>query len=75
MKKSEIAMLEKTYSAEVEGALNNYPWMMQTRSLKTAKKLVDDGLLQQVTEQYHGVTISGYELTELGRLVYCMQCK
>jgi len=67
-------LLEKAYEAEVNSALNkNIPHLMQTKS-KTAKKLVDDLLLAEKEIVFNGVTIKGYELTEAGRMMYCINC-
>lgn len=70
----ELKMLEKAYEAEVNAALNkNIPHLMQTKS-KTAKKLVGDLLLAEKEIVFNGVTIKGYELTNAGRVMYCINC-
>jgi len=74
MNKKERDLLEKAYEAEIHSAMNkNIPHLMQTKS-KTAKKLVDDLLLAEKTIVFNGVTVKGYELTDAGRLVYCVGC-
>lgn len=74
MDKKERNLLEKAYEAEVNAALNkNIPHLMQTKS-KTAKKLVDDLLLAEKEIVFNGVTIKGYELTNAGRIMYCINC-
>lgn len=70
--KKELALLEKAFAAEIEAALSKSGlYMMQTRS-KLAESLVDEGLLVKVTENFGNYSISGYALTEAGRLCYCM---
>ena len=75
--KAEIALLEKAFSAEIEGAMNKCPRLMQTKS-KLAVKMVDEGLLTRVTENFGRppfvVRLEGYELTHAGRLLYCLSC-
>lgn len=71
MKKSELAILEKAFAAELNGAVSpSRIHVFQTRS-KVAKKLMDEGYLRFVETSYAGVRISGYELTHAGRLAYC----
>ena len=78
MDKRELALLEKAYCAEVNGALSKAPHLMQTKAVKLADKLVADGLLRKVDTRLHGgpftVHLQGYELTEAGRLAYCLTC-
>ena len=70
-------MLEKAYAAEVNGALTGGFGLMQTRS-KIAAKLVEDGYLRPTEEtlrdRFGVIKVRGYELTDLGRLTYCMSC-
>lgn len=71
MKKTELAILERVFEAEVRGALSrNGIHLFQTKS-KLAKKLADEGYLIFTEMNFQGMTISGYELTHLGRLTYC----
>lgn len=72
MRARELKMLEKAYAAEVNGALGNGIQIMQTRGTDTADQLVNEGYLRRVKETHFGVTIEGYLLTDLGRLIYCM---
>jgi hypothetical protein len=65
--------LEKVFCREIDGFLP-----FQSRS-KTAKRLAELGYLSEYTrtftpDRFGSVTISGYELTHLGRLAYCMSC-
>lgn len=76
MNKREKELLERAFGQEVESALNGGAHLIQTRS-DIAKKLVDDGLLRESEITLQGkfpVKIKGYELTEAGRLAYCMTC-
>jgi hypothetical protein len=73
----ELDLLGKVFDAEVQGALTGGCSLYQTRKLALALKLVGDGLLRECVEVFGGrfpVTIKGFELTELGRLTYCMTC-
>ena len=79
MNKKENELLEKAYAAEVESALNHsrIQRIMQTKSKTLAEKLVSDGMLRKVSERFNGsfpCTVDGYELTELGRMSYCLSC-
>jgi len=75
--RKELALLEKAFAAEVEAAINCAPCLVQTHS-KLASKLVDDGLLREVSEVLgkgpFAVRLDGFALTELGRMTYCMSC-
>ncbi len=76
MTKSELAILEKAFAAEIDGALSGGLRLFQSRS-KVAKHLVAEGYLREVTEHHGGVMrvrVTGYELTEVGRLAYCLSC-
>ena len=78
MNKKEIALLERAYTAEVEAALSkSRVHVMQTKAKTLADKLVSDGLLMAASVHTPGpwpCTVEGYELTEAGRLAYCMTC-
>lgn len=74
MTKPELALLEKAFEAEIEGALKHGPRLFQSKS-NLAKKLVAKGYLVESEAVLGGrfpVRIKGYELTELGRLEYCI---
>lgn len=71
MNKKELQILEKAFEAEIKGALCAHGiHLLQTKS-KVAVKLVEEGYLRPAQVKFQGVTISGYELTQLGRLAYC----
>ncbi len=78
MNKKEIALLERAYAAEVNAALSKSGvHVMQTKAKKLADKLVADGLLREISMRPPGpwpCTVEGYELTEAGRLAYCLTC-
>ncbi len=79
MNKRELALLERAFSAEVEAAINKTGLhLMQTKATKVADKLVSDGLLRKVSTSVGNgpltIRLSGYELTEVGRMAYCMTC-
>jgi hypothetical protein len=71
MKKTELAILEKAYAAEVDAAFSTHGiHLLQTKS-KVAAMLAEEGYLHFTSMKFQGVTISGYELTHLGRITYC----
>jgi hypothetical protein len=72
-----LALLEKAFMAEIDAALNAGIWIMQSRS-KLAKELVDSGHLipaEMNTAGRFPIKVTGYALTHLGRLEYCVSCK
>lgn len=77
--RAEMKLLGKVYGAEVYAALSKMPWtsVYQTKSPKI-KHLREQGLVREAETQSPGgvfsVKIKGWELTELGRLTYCMSC-
>lgn len=66
--KSQLAILEKTFGAEISGRLP-----FQTKA-KAARELVKSGHLEHGEEMIHGVRVKGYWLTDLGRMTYCKSC-
>ena len=77
MNKKELQLLEKAFDAEVHAALSGGLHLIQTRQ-KLAEKMVADGLLAEKTIILGGrfpVTVKGFELTEFGRMTYCMGCE
>lgn len=79
MTKRELELLGRAFAAEVNGETNKSPPVLQTRS-KLAVKLCYDGLLAETdiwwpsVSHPMAVTIRGYELTDLGRWLYCESC-
>ena len=75
-----MKLLGEVYAAEVYGALSKRPWgaIFQTRS-KKIKTLREQGLVREAEGRLgqgpFAVTIKGWELTDLGRIVYCMSCE
>lgn len=76
MNKRELALLERAFDAEVTEALNGTGlFVIQTRS-KLAEKLEREGLLRRQSIRMDvglPFEVSGYALTELGRMTYCME--
>lgn len=71
MKKTELAILEKSFNAEINAAFCAHGiHLFQTKS-KVAQKLAEEGYLNFTSLDFQGCTISGYELTHAGRLTYC----
>lgn len=68
MNKKSLELLEKVFSAEIEGRLP-----FQTNA-KLAQDLCREGMLEQDEVLINGVNVSGYWLTELGRMTYCQSC-
>lgn len=72
MNARENGILERAFLSEVNGEE-----LFQTKS-KLAKQLAYDGFLEEATYTLDGrlpVTVSGYRLTNLGRLTYCIGCE
>ena len=80
MKKAEYAMLEKVFAAEIDGALSHsgIHLYQASKSNKIILKLRDEGYVREATITLGGrfpVEITGWELTDIGRLSYCMACE
>lgn len=70
---TDLDLLGKAFAAEIDAALSKSQlYMMQTKATKRADALVADGMLRKVSHTLGRCTVSGYALTELGRLTYCM---
>jgi hypothetical protein len=74
MNKQELAILERTFTLEIDSALNKGPYLLQTKS-KVAAKMAQEGYLEAAQEVFHGVVLKGYRLTHLGRMTYCESCE
>lgn len=74
MNTKDLALLERAFAAEVRGAIQKCPRLMQTKATARADALVADGLLTKAAEMWSGARIEGYELTHAGRLLYCATC-
>ena len=71
MTKTKLAALEKVFAAEVDGRL---PFQSKA---KIFKQLHVDGLIEPMTIVLGGrlpVSVSGYQLTHAGRIMYCASC-
>lgn len=67
-----LSALEKVFAAEVEDRLP-----FQSRA-KVYSELCADGLVKSMQRIYGGrfpVTVSGYQLTHAGRIIYCESCR
>lgn len=63
--------LERVFAAEIEGRLP-----FQSKAL-VYLDLQDKGLVEPMQRTFGGrfpVTVSGWQLTELGRILYCSSC-
>lgn len=75
MNKPTMALLEKAFAAEIDFALKQSILPLIHTKSKLAKKLAEEGLLLWVNEVVPGefpVRVSGYMLTDLGRMEYCL---
>lgn len=70
MRKAELLFLEKIFAEEITGG------MLQSKS-KMAKKLQDEGYIQEIEKHFGPVVCKGYILTLMGNATYCMSdlCK
>ncbi len=78
MNKRQIVLLEKAFAAEIEHAIEKKGSGLLHKKSKIADQLVTDGYLQWVSFTLPGrfpVTVSGYALTEFGRITYCFSCE
>lgn len=70
--KKTLNALERVFVAEIDGRL---PFQSKA---KVFRELCDADLLAPMSKVYGGspfpVTVSGYELTHRGRILYCQQC-
>lgn len=74
MDSKRLNLLERAFEAELNAALNGHGLhLMQTKSA-LAGKLVDEGYLAKCKVVLSGTSIEGYELSESGRMAYCMRC-
>ena len=74
MNKKELAILERAFESEFKAALEKTPLPIQGKG-KIYKKMVDDHLLEPYTGIWRGINITGYVLTHVGRMAYCMTCE
>lgn len=76
---AELRALEKVFSHEVERAVGPRPHGLPFQSRAAIyKRLAAQGLVEAVTVNFgsgpFAVSVSGYELTHAGRLLYCASC-
>jgi hypothetical protein len=76
MKAKDLKLLERVFEAEINGALSGAPRCAQIKS-KRMIFLQHEGYVQETTVTLPGrfpIKVTGWELTEFGRLTYCMSC-
>lgn len=76
MNAKDLKLLERVFEAEISSAINGGPYVAQIKS-KRMLDLEKEGYVQRHTEVLGGrfpLKISGWILTELGRVTYCMSC-
>ena len=70
--KATLKALERIFAAEIEGRL---PYQSKARIFT---KLADDGLVAPMERRFghdrFAVTVTGWQLTHAGRLLYCSNC-
>lgn len=70
--KATLVALEKVFIAEIDGRL---PFQSKA---KVFLRLCDEGLLAPMERKFGGrfpVTVTGYQLTHAGRIMYCSYCE
>lgn len=71
--KKDLAVLEKIFAAEIEGRL---PYQSKARSMTA---LCERGLVAPMARKFgddrFAVTVTGFQLTHRGRILYCESCK
>jgi hypothetical protein len=72
MTKATFNALERVFAAEIEGRL---PYQSKA---KIYQALCDDGLVAPMQRRFgsdrFAVTVTGWELTHAGRILYCLEC-
>lgn len=71
MSTTDYKILERIFAAEIE---NRLPAQVKSKHLA---RLEAEGLIRTSTKELYGrfpVTITGWELTLLGNLTFCMEC-
>ena len=72
--KATIRALERVFAAEIEGRL---PFQSKA---KIFRQLADEGLIEPMERKFAGdrifgaVTVTGWQLTHAGRILYCCSC-
>lgn len=74
MDKKRLALLERAFMAEINTAVGHHQMHMMQTKAALAEKMVEEGYLAKCTVKSFGATFSGYELTHVGRMAYCMEC-
>lgn len=72
MNKRELDLLEEIYGYEIEAALGTRITDVHPSRSNVAKRLEESGYIQLVTRQVApNCRLTGWVLTELGRMTYC----
>lgn len=76
--KRELKMLERIFAAEIDHALreSTVPFCFQSNS-KLISAMAEKQLVEEVKYTLGGrfpMTITGWQLTERGRITYCATC-
>lgn len=74
MDNKRLKLLERAYEAEITAALSGHGLHMMQTKAALAETMVEEGYLAKCKETVSGVTIEGYELTDVGRMAFCMEC-
>jgi hypothetical protein len=77
VKKSHLRALEKVFAKDIENALAHRNLPFQSTA-KVYRELEAEGMVRSVTVKvgtgWSAVEVTGWELTQLGHLSYCMEC-
>jgi hypothetical protein len=73
VKKSHYKALERVFGAEIEGRLP-----LQSKA-KVFEELEKEGMVERYTRRFGvdcfgEIAVTGWSLTQLGRLAYCLEC-
>lgn len=74
MTKRDLQILERIFSAEIDGRL---PFQSNSKNMQ---RLADEGYIEPMTrrlgiDRFGAIDVSGWTLTHLGRMTYCNSCK
>lgn len=76
MKKADLKLLGRVFEAEFNAAMTGAPHVAQIKSQRM-RELEKEGYVAEKTITLPGrfpVKVTGWELTELGRMTYCASC-
>jgi hypothetical protein len=77
MKAADLKLLERVFDAEIKSAMT--PGLPPVAQIKSKRMLVlqEEGLVREMTVTLPGrfpVKVTGWVLTERGRMIYCTNC-